>query len=990
MNRLVSQATLLEGVIIMTAADDRGRYLPLSDLLAKIKAVRALPGQIHTIAVAKGQKETKPKDKAYKLIKAANYTDLLRQLEENGGLFGDALRQQAREERSALWLPDNRQVDVDWKRLYQIPQLKKVEVISNARLPKEQEKDKKRQRMSVSGYEEALGAEHFQEVESRVPARDLMNQLLEARLKNAVLLGPPGSGKSSLLNWLSVQLAREKPASALRPFPLLVRLAQWEERGPKRSLEDYLALWTKQISPEIPADKRHTFLAEWLNKGRLILLFDGLDEIGEPFFWHFARIINRLKQGKCRFVVSCRTVSRGRYEALDLPIYYIDALTPKQRDAYIDAFPWHDEFAERAEKLKSHLPAASNIHALSCNPLMLSFLCHTLNSSAEISLPFVRAELIGKMLRNMLEQEPAGRSRPEALERTLAELPRKNYRPTTIMTWLGKIAFALFESEDKSSLVFDADRFEKICLKEAGLDDDLLGLFLAEMQWRGIIRPHPGGYMFFHLIIQEYLVALELARRLEKKNGLKKRLSFGGDKKELGEWLYDWSIDPRWEEIMLLTAGLLDEPADYLAHIYDPAHDTLFRHRLSLAARMTGEVSSGRYGQKALKKASGIVLDTAREIWIYAENYKPQEYVLNQINKSVLMLWQRPDKSMQIDHRFQLCIIKQINSSWKVASLFERLGAVAARPEILLALIQALEDGDRSARTSAANALRMMGAVVSENLSRTIPRDEEYWQTRKTEALNSKTVKIKTLTPKMLGFVIGEIEASQNWFINETATEIVERHGIDMPKFIYALAHMLKDEDFPPMSQMIAKVLGKIGVEAATPEVLSALIQKREDTDIGVHITAVASLRMIGAITISEVLSLLTQPLQDSRHDAFPTIVSALTTLGAKAATPATITSLIQALKNNDWQTCAQVVWALEKIGIEAIDYKMLQLIINFASSECKLSRMSGIIRGLSTFGLAANRPPITTLLEECAASDDQPEEVRQAAHDALIKIRGE
>ena len=1092
MGNSIQHIDLLEGVIVMAAIDGEGRYVPLesSSLERKIEAVKAMPGHLHTIAVAEGKDEDEPADGAYRLIRAKDFDDLIKKLKENGGLFGEALRKRAGEERSALWLPDNGAKNADWEKLYQVPHLKRVEKIKPGtfRLADVGE-EHEGQRLSIAGWEEKLGAAHFK-LDEPVDANKLVQDMLGASSMSGIFLGPPGSGKSSFLGWLTKELASKKPANdRLRPFPILIRLAEWEKDGTPK-LKDYLVKQTKKLLPS-DTDKCRQFLENWLDQGRLILLFDGLDEIGDPSFRTFADIIEELKQQGQRFIVSCRTVSRGRYEALDLPIYYIDALTPEQRNAYIEAFPWKDR--ERRDKLKVHLLQAPNIQALSTNPLMLAFLCHTLDTNTEIALPLVRVELIGSMLNNMLNREPKGRARPEGLNRLLDK--GFGYDDMAVADWLGRICFDIFVKQGASNLVFSKSRLQKLFNKHCGIKDrnerdKVRNTFIAEMEWRGILRPHPGGYMFFHLIVQEYLVALELARRLEKKKGLKKKLSCGGKKKPLGEWLYDWSLDPGWEEIMLLTAGLLEKPAAYLAHIYEPSRDTLFRHRLSLAARMTGEIAQEHYQVKATKDTAREILDQAQDIWISSDNSPTQRPVLAQLNKAALMMWRRPDQNGKCNQYFhQALISKEKLLSRQSHPVLKEYGSIIIDKSLVSSLLNNLEQSDERMRYVAAGALGEMGEAVKDHTD-VINALCKAWDTA--DENNERLLRyniIKALSSiigediaykeKIIGNILGNLSKDDDelryWAVDTlwAMGKVLARHE----KVIKALLNALQKDKSWWVRFRAAETLGKMGgTLAKNDKVKNILSKKLKDPDKYVQLAANWSLSAIGfedhsdppssaeqqsneiSKTFSDFLSDM-KGNEEKRHqavldfgrlgelaaysknhneithifkggDKISWLASILGIIKEASSNQEFIEELLKALQDKDKKvrsSAAKALSAMEAIGekINELPENIIPVLLSALQDEDRMVRLwagdlfwkrcktvtsskllhsvleSGIkypstntrksfIESLASFGRAANRPPITDMLKECAASDDQPEEVRQAAHDALIQICGE
>ena len=132
-----------------------------------------------------------------------------------------------------------------------------------------------------------------------------------------VLIGPPGSGKTTLwehLAWLTAE-----PNFPILHHPLVparVRLPEWEEwveSHPGLDLAEYLAQLLRQCRPRPTADHWR----QWLRRGDVLLLLDGLDEINKrPAF---ARL---LKDTLVLFAMSddltCRTVSYEQHQESSL------------------------------------------------------------------------------------------------------------------------------------------------------------------------------------------------------------------------------------------------------------------------------------------------------------------------------------------------------------------------------------------------------------------------------------------------------------------------------------------------------------------------------------------------------------------------------------------------------------------------------------------------------------------------------------------------
>ncbi len=102
--------------------------------------------------------------------------------------------------------------------------------------------------------------------QERQPFEDAIAKIRE--LKQAVLLGEPGGGKTTTLWKLAAELVAEALADPARPLPLLVRLGKWDQ--PEQPLKDFIATQMGELG---------AYLDPLLKAGRATLLLDGLNEL---------------------------------------------------------------------------------------------------------------------------------------------------------------------------------------------------------------------------------------------------------------------------------------------------------------------------------------------------------------------------------------------------------------------------------------------------------------------------------------------------------------------------------------------------------------------------------------------------------------------------------------------------------------------------------------------------------------------------------------
>lgn len=172
------------------------------------------------------------------------------------------------------------------------------------------------------------------------PLPESSSNLLKAfaKLRQAVVLGEPGSGKSTMLWKHAAELARDAKNDSHRPIPLLARLGDWTG---DESLTAFLAASVAEIGWAAGA------LA---SSGRLVLLLDGLNEVPTGKRKDKAAEVRNLLASFPRVFVSCREEDHAGNLALPLDKLTLQPLTPARIRAavrhWVESKQQPVEFAE--------------------------------------------------------------------------------------------------------------------------------------------------------------------------------------------------------------------------------------------------------------------------------------------------------------------------------------------------------------------------------------------------------------------------------------------------------------------------------------------------------------------------------------------------------------------------------------------------------------------------------------------------------------------
>lgn len=182
--------------------------------------------------------------------------------------------------------------------------------------------------------------------------------------RSLLILGAPGSGKTTMLLELARGLIEHARADETEPIPVIFNLASWTE---KLSLADWLA---EQLNIVYTVPKKTA--PQWVAENKMLLLLDGLDEVRQDNRTKCAEAINQFRneQGLTSLVVCSRI---EEYSAVNTKLSLegaitLQPLTSKQVNAYFN------KFGESLVSVKEFLKKDKDLRELAETPLMLSIM----------------------------------------------------------------------------------------------------------------------------------------------------------------------------------------------------------------------------------------------------------------------------------------------------------------------------------------------------------------------------------------------------------------------------------------------------------------------------------------------------------------------------------------------------------------------------------------------------------------------------------------
>ena len=384
----------------------------------------------------------------------------------------------------------------------------------------------------------AVAAERLESGDSTVV--DATELLDEAH--RVVVLGDPGSGKSTLCQWLMRHHATRHDL----PVPFLVPVREFAaEFPPSRSVIGFIEARIEAVLQTRPPSG---VVERQLSAGFALVIFDGLDEVLRPHHRaEFVSIIQLFAEENpgAQILVTSRAVgyARSPLNPQDYRTYRILELDDSAVRRFAQTWFTLDNPGVDANRLADALiQETKDIASLRKNPLLLSLLCVLFGKTR--SVPRARADLYQQIAALMFEEWDTQRGIAWPMQ-----------APSLVTSVLGNLAIKMLISGKDSIAERELARITRQFIEDRmEVSDPEQGAremvdFFRNRSWGLVSRGAGAGgeetFSFVHRTLLEYFAAQHVVRTR-------------GRPEDIAQQLVDHVSAPRWAEVGKLTIQLAD------------------------------------------------------------------------------------------------------------------------------------------------------------------------------------------------------------------------------------------------------------------------------------------------------------------------------------------------------------------------------------------------------------------------------------------------
>jgi HEAT repeat protein len=768
--------------------------------------------------------------------------------------------------------------------------------------------------------------------------------------RKVVLLGVPGSGKSTLVNFFALKIcqgqADQVGLDGKRDWlPIVIKIRDLILQ-PQQSLLDYCRSFAEDnlCAGKLPLE----FFEYWLERGQALILFDGLDEVSnetqrKEMAEKIESFVGRYKQNPT--LITSRSIGYRRdfFDGREFIHYVLEEFDWPKIETFIENW-YNSRVGDPIEAMRCKidliraLQRKGQILQLAKNPLLITVI--SLIHRYQANLPQQRHLLYAKAVSTLLSTW--GRFKAPDLESVLNIL-----KPHDWLYVMQKLAYSLhsIETRQDETLISKSDLQNKIseiiqgirdCLKHDA--DQEARIFVKFVQERaGLLSEQGlGQYGFVHKTFQEYLTALEIYSQFE-----------GGNNEIIDTTIQDYLHQPHWREVLLLLVGMSKEKRAVSAIQSvlnsDSRHERWLHSNLLFAAWCLTENPQGlrredkQLANYILSKIFSLVIDNVERVGRLIDL------------EIVEILKNLAETDFQSDALNILNAHNVPTKRWHLIKIKHLLGDVQINY-----LLSLFDEAERDIRSKAALLLGDLGdnsEPVIMALS-SLCKDDNY------NVRSSAAVAMCKLgdSSELVTTALVSLCRDDNYDVRYHAAATIGRLGNSSELVVSALISLCQDNDWVRSSAV--KALGKLGNDSEP--VITALLSRLGDGDRLVSSKAASALIKLGN-TSDQVIDALFLLLTSPQHLVHRSTPKALGKLGKNSNRVRE--TLIFLLKDNPFGP-AMAVSALGELG----DGSIISMILPFCRDE-KSTVRSSTAEALGKLG-NSSEVVIRELLTLCQDSD--------------------
>ncbi|MEM1167979.1 MAG: HEAT repeat domain-containing protein [Cyanobacteria bacterium P01_H01_bin.35] len=767
--------------------------------------------------------------------------------------------------------------------------------------------------------------------------------LTQSQSRKFVILGAPGSGKTTLMSYFAVMLAeKQSEFLGLDPetdwLPILIRMRDLA-RHPDTSILEYARIFAEKTMAvkTLPTG----FFEHWLEDGRALILLDGLDEVAESSKRYdvVKRINNFLGQFDTnRAIITSRPAGYKRdfFRTEEFPHYQMQPFDDEKISVFINN--WYDtrfkdkaEAERRKESLQKALDDNDRIKLLARNPLLLTIIA--LIHRYQAVLPKERFRLYDKAVETLLtswdankELSSQGRLKYLGLDdlRRLMEL---------LAYWVhtqgnvGDEGGTLIEKDELiGQLRREIKRLKQVELYQAEEEAERFVELIRERT--GLLNEQGQDYYaFVHKTFQEYLCAEDIDYQADNEDDFEIVLGC------VREYLHE----SHWEEVLLLLIAqqkpkkvakamraILERGSEYEEWLH---RDLLF------AADCLAE------DPKGLRSVDGglvrEILERLVELEVSSEDQVGKN-VRERVKQIFCSLYETDFEGQVLE------MLKERADLIDEERLLKYRAELGEKDDVTRELLALLQDENYYVRYKAAKALGDLG------------KNSE-------SVVNAVLILLK----------------NENYNVRRSAVVALKDLRNGSEKVINALLTLLQDEDeHSDVRWMAAQALRLAKLSNSRERVVSALLAQVEDKDPGVRGVVTNTLSILSKA--DTLVTPLLERLQDEDSYVRQDVVLALWNLGNRSEK--VISALLARLQDENFYVRERAALTLGKLGnsSETVVSALVPLLHNEESTVR--------LRAASTLGELGNSSE-TVVSNLLAKLEDENSYVRGWAVDALNKL---